>query len=124
MRLHGKELRLGRRLGVTTRTIIGGLAVLLMLAVAACNDAEPQPTAESTISSSGSTASSTLTPTETPALLSVDADGSEATVGEPPFPGLDKLVVSSDLSVIDFLGQVDEVSELLNRRRACGNRSF
>ena len=80
MRLHGKELRLGRRLGVTTRTIIGGLAVLLMLAVAACNDAEPQPTAESTISSSGSIASSTLTPTETPALLSVDADGSEATV--------------------------------------------
>ena len=49
MRLHGKELRLGRRLGVTTRTIIGGLAVLLMLAVAACNDAEPQPTVEPTL---------------------------------------------------------------------------
>ena len=49
MRLHGKELRLGRRLGVTTRTIIGGLAVLLMLTVVACNDAETQPTVEPTL---------------------------------------------------------------------------
>ena len=49
MRLHGKELRLGRRLGVTTWTIIGGLAVLLMLAVVACNDAETQPTVEPTL---------------------------------------------------------------------------
>ena len=97
MRSHGKELGLGRRLGVTTGTIIGGLSVLLMLGVAACNDAEPETTAEST-----------LTPTETPTLISPD------TASEPPFPGLEKLVVSSDLSVI---GQVDEVSELRTASR-------
>ena len=109
MRSHGKELGLGRRLGVTTGTIIGGLSVLLMLAIAACNDAEPETTAESTISSPGPTASSAPPPAETPALLSVSTNGSEATASEPPFPGLEKLVVSSNLSVI---GQVDEVSEL------------
>ena len=108
MRFHGKELGLGRRLGVTPRTIIGGLSVLLMLAVAACDDAEPETTAESTISSPGSTSWSTLTPTETPTLISPD------TASEPPFPGLEKLVVSSDLSVI---GQVDEVSELRTASR-------
>ena len=108
MRFHGKELGLRRRLGVTTRTIIGGLSVLLMLAVAACNDAEPETTAESTISSPGSTSWSTLTPTETPTLISPD------TASEPPFPGLEELVVSSDLSVI---GQVDEVSELRTASR-------
>ncbi len=89
MRSHGKELGLGRRLGVTTGTIIGGLSVLLMLAVAACNDAEPETTAESTISSPGPTASSTLTPTETATLILTDTDGSDATVGEQPFPGLE-----------------------------------
>ena len=114
MRSHGKELGLGRRLGVTTGTIIGGLSVLLMLGVAACNDAEPETTAESTISSLGPTASSTLTPTETATLISTDTDGSDATVGEQPFPGLEKLVVSSDASVI---GQVEEVSELRTASR-------
>ena len=109
MRFHARELGLGRRLGVTTRTIIGGLLVLLVAAIVACDDAEPETTAESTISSPGPTASFTLTPIETPALLSVDTDGSEATESEPPFPGLENLVVSSDASVI---GQVDEVSEL------------
>ena len=34
---------------MTTRTIIGGLAVLLMLTVVACNDAETQPTVEPTL---------------------------------------------------------------------------
>ena len=114
MRSHGKELGLGRRLGVTTGTIIGGLSVLLMLAVAACNDAEPETTAESTISSPGATASSTLTPTETATLILTDTDGSDATVGEQPFPGLEKLVVSSDASII---GQVEEVSELRTASR-------
>ena len=32
-----------RGLRVTTRTIIGGLVVLLMVAVAGCADAEPKP---------------------------------------------------------------------------------
>ena len=109
MRFQGKELGLRGRLRVATPTIIGGVVALLMVAIVACDDAQPETTAESTISSPGPTASSTLTPTETPALLSVSTDGSEATASEPPFSGLEKLVVSSDLSVI---GQVDEVSEL------------
>ena len=41
MRLHGKGTGMKRRLRVWTRTIIRGLAVLLMLAVAECADAEP-----------------------------------------------------------------------------------
>ncbi len=49
MRLHGKELRLGRRIGVTTRTIIWGLAVLLVVAAVACKDAEPNATVEPTL---------------------------------------------------------------------------
>ena len=48
MKFHGRELGLGRRLGVTTRTIIGGLLVLLMVAAVACEDTEPQPTTEPT----------------------------------------------------------------------------
>ena len=109
MRFQGKELGLRGRLRVATPTIIGGVVALLMVAIVACDDAQPETTASSTISSPGPTASSTLTPTETPALLSVSTDGSEATASEPPFSGLEKLVVSSNLSVI---GQVDEVSEL------------
>ena len=109
MSFQGKELGLRGRLRVATPTIIGGVVALLMVAIVACDDAQPETMAESTISSPGPTASSTLTPTETPALLSVSTYGSEATASEPPFSGLEKLVVSSNLSVI---GQVDEVSEL------------
>ena len=108
MRFQGKELGLRGRLRVATPTIIGGVVALLMEAIVACDDAQPETTAESTISSPGPTASSTLTPTETPTLISPD------TASEPPFPGLEKLVVSSDLSVI---GQVDEVSELRTASR-------
>ena len=108
MRFQGKELGLRGRLRVATPTIIGGVVALLMVAIVACDDAQPETTAESTISSPGPTASSTLTPTETPTLISPD------TASEPPFPGLEKLVVSSDLSVI---GQVDEVSELRTASR-------
>ena len=112
MRFQGKELGSRGRLKVTAPTIIGGIGgvvVLLMAAIVACNDAEPETTAESTISSPGPTASFTLTPTETATLILTDTDGSDATKSEPPFPGLENLVVSSDASVI---GQVDEVSEL------------
>ena len=108
MRFQGKELGLRGRLRVATPTIIGGVVALLMVAIVACDDAQPETTAESTISSPGPTASSTLTSTETPTLISPD------TASEPPFPGLEKLVVSSDLSVI---GQVDEVSELRTASR-------
>ena len=108
MRFQGKELGLRGRLRVATPTIIGGVVALLMVAIVACDDAQPETTAESTISFPGPTASSTLTPTETPTLISPD------TASEPPFPGPEKLVVSSDLSVI---GQVDEVSELRTASR-------
>ena len=79
MRFQGKELAPRGRLRAATPTIIGALVVLLMVAGVACDNVEPGTTAESTISSPGPTASSTLTPTETPALLSVSTDGSEAT---------------------------------------------
>ena len=49
MRFHGRELGLGRRLGVTTRTIIGGLLVLLVVVAVACEDAEPNATVEPTL---------------------------------------------------------------------------
>ena len=91
------------------RAIIGAVLVLLMVVAASCDDAQPETAAQPTISSPGSTASATLTPTETPILVSVDTDASAATVGEPPFPGLEKLVASSDYSVI---GHVEEISEL------------
>ena len=90
MSFQGKELGLRGRLRVATPTIIGGVVALLMVAIVACDDAQPETTAESTISSPGPTASSTLTPTETPALLSVSTDGSDATASEPPFSGLEK----------------------------------
>jgi hypothetical protein len=114
MRFQGKELGLRGRLRVATPTIIGGVVALLMVAIVACDDAQPETTAESTISSPGPTASSTLTPTETATLILTDTDGSDATVGEQPFPGLEKLVVSSDASII---GQVEEVSELRTASR-------
>ena len=80
MRFQGKELGLRGRLRVATPTIIGGVVALLMVAIVACDDAQPETTAESTISSPGPTASSTLTPTETPTLISPD------TASEPPLP--------------------------------------
>ena len=43
MRLHSSVSGLRVHLGVLKLGIIGGLSVLLMLAVAACNDAEPNP---------------------------------------------------------------------------------
>ena len=49
MRFHGRELGLGRRLGVTTRTIVWGLLVLLVVATVACEDSEPRPAAEPTL---------------------------------------------------------------------------
>ncbi len=49
MRFHGRELGLGRRFGVTTRTIIGGLLVLLVVVAVACEDAEPNAMVEPTL---------------------------------------------------------------------------
>ena len=103
MGLHSNELGFRRRLGVSRLGIIGAVLVLLMVAAASCDDAQPETTAQPTILPPGSTASATLMPTETPTLISHD------TVGEPPLPDLDKLVAGSQLSII---GQVTSVSEL------------
>ena len=68
MRLHGKGLGFRRRLGVTTRTIIGGLSVLLIIAAVGCDD-KSQPTGPTTARESPGTDVQTqqvATPTTTP----------------------------------------------------------
>ena len=111
MRFRSNELGFSRWLGVSRLGIIGGVLVLLMMAVA-CDDGQPEPTTQSTISPPGSTASATLTPTiaHTPTPQSLTTgDGSDAPVGESPLPDLEQFVASSDHSII---GQVEELSEL------------
>ena len=76
------------RLEVLKLGIVGGLLVLLMIVTVGCDDAQPETTNQPTISSRGSTGD---------------------TVGKPPLPDLDKLVMSSDISII---GRVEVVSEL------------
>ena len=68
MRLHGKGVGFRRRLGVTTRTIIGGLSVLLIIAAVGCDD-KSQPTGPTTARESPGTDVQTQqipTPTATP----------------------------------------------------------
>ena len=68
MRLHGKGLGFRRQLGVTTRTIIGGLSVLLIIAAVGCDD-KSQPTGPTTARESPGTDVQTqqvATPTTTP----------------------------------------------------------
>ena len=68
MRLHGKGLGFRRRLGVTTRTIIGGLSVLLIIAAVGCDD-KSKPTGPTTARESPGTDVQTQqvdTPTTTP----------------------------------------------------------
>ena len=52
MRLHSRRLDLRHRTGAATIGIIGGLSFLLMVSVAACNDAEPNSTGEPTVPTS------------------------------------------------------------------------
>ena len=66
MRFQGKEAGLRGRLGVTTRTIIGGLSVLLMVAAVACEDAQPLPTAIQEPAAATATSPTTPTPTADP----------------------------------------------------------
>ena len=60
-------------LGVLKLGIIGGLSVLLMLAVAACNDAEPNATGEPTVPSSAQVATPKPSVTAPPSPLPVAA---------------------------------------------------
>ena len=59
MRLHSSVSGLRVHLGVLKPGIVGGLLVLVMVSAAACEDTEPETTAESTPSSPESTTSST-----------------------------------------------------------------
>ena len=52
MRIHNRGGWIQTAAWSHTRTIVGGLVVLLMVAVAACNDAEPNATVEPTVPSS------------------------------------------------------------------------
>ncbi len=88
MRLHSRALGLRGRLGVLKLGIAGGLLVLLMVVTVGCDDSQPETANQPTISSPGSTGDP---------------------VGKPPLPDLDKLVMSSDISII---GRVKVVSEL------------
>ena len=83
MRIHNRGFGFRRRLGVTTRIIIGGLLVLLMLAVAACNDAEPNATVEPTVPSSAQVATPKPSVTAPPSPLPVAATDVETVYVSP-----------------------------------------
>ena len=86
MRIHNRGFGFRRRLGVTTRIIIGGLVVLLMVAVAACNDAEPNATVEPTVHSSAQVATPKPSVTTSPSLLPVAATDVDVVYASPAYP--------------------------------------
>ena len=71
MRLDSKGTEMKRGLPVQPRTIIGGLAVLLMLAVAGCADAEPNATGAPAVSTSAQVATPTPSVTAPPSPVPV-----------------------------------------------------
>ena len=73
-------------LGVLKLGIIGGLSVLLMLAVAACNDAEPNATGEPTVPSSAQVATPKPSVTAPPSPLPVAATDVETVYVSPAYP--------------------------------------
>ena len=73
MRLYSRWLGFRRRLGVTPRTVIGGLVVLLTVAVAGCADAEPNATREPTVPTSAQVATPTPSLTAPPSPMPADA---------------------------------------------------
>ena len=73
MRLHSRGLGLRHRIRATTVGIIGGLSVLLMVAVAGCDDAEPNVTGELTVPTSARAATPTPSVAAPPSPLPADA---------------------------------------------------
>ena len=73
MRSYGKELRLRWRPEVALRTIIGGLVVLLLMAMGGCADAQPDTVSEATVSTSVPTDAPKPSITAPPSPLPVDA---------------------------------------------------
>ena len=100
-----------RGLRVWTRTIIGGLVVLLMVAVAACNDAEPNATGEPTVPSSAQVDIPAPSATTAPSPVPPDATDVEVVYASPAYPlpwnrgGYDPLWgdLDADAPIIDRL---------------------
>ena len=86
MRLHSSVSGLRAHLGVLKLGIIGGLSVLPMLAVAACNDAEPNATREPTVPSSAQVATPKPSVTAPPLPLPVAATDVETVYVSPAYP--------------------------------------
>ena len=84
MRLHSKRTGMQRGLRVWTRTILGGLVVLLVVAVAGCADAEPNATGESTVSASAQVATPTPPVAAPPSPVPADATDVEVVYASPP----------------------------------------
>ena len=89
MRLNSKGTGMKRGLRVCTRTITGGLVVLLMVAVAGCTDAEPNATGEPTVPTSAQVATPTPSVTAPPSPVPADAMDVEVVYAsqerQPPF---------------------------------------
>ena len=72
MRFYGKELGLRRRPEVALRTIIGGLVLLLLMAMGGCADAQPSTADEPTVSASVPVTALTPTVTAPPSPAPAD----------------------------------------------------
>ena len=75
-----------RGLRVWTRTIIGGLVVLLMVAVAGCADAEPKSTGVPRVPTSTQVATPTPSVTAPPSPAPADATDVEVVYASPAYP--------------------------------------
>ena len=86
MRLHSKGTGMKRRLRAWTRTIVVGLAALLMLSVAGCADAEPDATGEPAVSTSAQVATPTPSVTAPPSPAPAVATAVEVVYASPAYP--------------------------------------
>ena len=86
MRIHNRGGWIQTAAWSHTRTIVGGLVVLLMVAVAACNDAEPNATVEPTVPSSAQVATPKPSVTTSPSLLPVAATDVDVVYASPAYP--------------------------------------
>ena len=86
MRLYSRGLGFRRRLGVTPRTVIGGLVVLLTVAVAGCADAEPNATREPTVPTSAQVATPTPSLTAPPSPMPAEATDVEVVYASSAYP--------------------------------------
>ena len=86
MRIHNRGGWIQTAAWSHTRTIVGGLVVLLMVAVAACNDAEPNATVEPTVPSSAQVATPKPSVTTSQSLLPVAATDVDVVYASPAYP--------------------------------------